>query len=88
MASGTPVIGLRFTCDRAVPTERFARLREELGDGFVGVEIDSSETNPWGYPKAAHSVLTEDYSDVEGSPTRLALEQVLAFFAERLGLTP
>ncbi len=88
VASGTPVIGLRFTCDRAVPAERFARLREELGDGFVGVEIDSSDTNPWGYPKAAHSVLTEDYSHVEGSPTRLALEQVLAFFAERLGLTP
>jgi len=81
---GACVIGLRFTGDRAVPAARFERLREELGDGFLGVEIDSSEGNPWGYAKGAHSVLTEDYSDAEGSPTRLALEQVLGFFAERL----
>ena len=87
VAAGTPVIGLRFTCDPAVPEERFARLRAELGAGFIGVEIDSTESNPWGYPKGAHSVLTEHYSDVEESPTRKALEQVLAFFAERLGVT-
>ena len=87
VADGTPVIGLRFTCDRAVPEERFARLRKELGDGFIGVEIDSSASNPWGYPKDAHSVLTEHYSDAEGSPTREALEQVLAFFSERLDVT-
>ena len=84
VAAGTCVIGLRFTGDRAVPAERFARLREELGDGFIGVEIDSSAGNPWGYKKAAHSVLTEDYSDAPGSPTRIALDQVLDFFAERL----
>ena len=82
--AGACVIGLRFTGDRAVPAARFARLRDELGDGFVGVEIDSSVGNPWGYRKAAHSVLTEDYSDAEGSPTRAALEQVLEFFSDRL----
>ena len=87
VADGTPVIGLRFTCDPAVPEQRFARLRDELGDGFIGVEIDSSDGNPWGYPKGAHSVLTEHYSDVEGSPTRRALDQVLTFFAERLGVS-
>ena len=81
---GLCVMGLRFTGDKAAPAERFERLRTELGDNFIGVEIDSSEGNPWGYRKAAHSVLTEDYSDAPGSPTRQALEEVLAFFTARL----
>jgi hypothetical protein len=80
-------MGLRFTGDKAAPAERFARLRSELGDNFVGVEIDSSEANPWGYRKGAHSVLTEDYSDAEGSPTRKALEDILIFFTSRLKAT-
>ena len=86
VAGGACVIGMRFTGDLAVPAERFERLRQELGDGFIGVEIDSSAGNPWGYKPRAHSVLTEDYVDDEGSPTRLALDQVLDFFAERLGV--
>ena len=45
------MLGLRFTGDTFVPPERFDRLREELGDNFVGVEIDSSEGNPHGNPK-------------------------------------
>jgi hypothetical protein len=53
----------------------------------MGVEIDSSEANPWGYRKGAHSVLTEDYSDAEGSPTRKALEDILIFFTSRLKAT-
>ena len=87
VADGACVIGLRFTGDKAVPPERFARLADELGDGFIGVDIDSSEGNPWGYKANAHSVLTEDYSDAEGSPTRVALDQVLSFFQERLGVS-
>jgi len=81
---GVCVLGLRFTGDLAVPPERFERLRAELGDNFIGVEIDSSKGNPWGYPTSAHSVLTEHYKDDEGSPTRAALDQVLDFFRERL----
>jgi dienelactone hydrolase len=84
---GLCVMGLRFTGDKAAPAERFARLRNELGDNFMGVEIDSSEANPWGYRKGAHSVLTEDYSDAEGSPTRKALEDILIFFTSRLKAT-
>ena len=84
VSAGTCVLGLRFTGDRAVPAARFERLRAELGDGFIGVEIDSAKGNPWGYPLAAHSVLTEHYVDTDGSPTRQALEQVLDFLAERL----
>jgi dienelactone hydrolase len=81
---GLCVMGLRFTGDKMAAAERFTRLRKEFGDNFIGVEIDSSEGNPWGYRKAAHSVFTEDYSDAEGSPTRQALEDVLEFFSSRL----
>jgi hypothetical protein len=81
-------MGLRFSGDTKSPADRFVRLREDLGDNFIGVEINSSPSNPWGYPKGAHSVLTEHYSDVEGSPTRVALEDLLAFLSARLGVTP
>jgi len=84
VAAGTCVLGLRFTGDKASPPERFERLRQELGDGFIGVELDSSESNPHGHRKGAHSVLTEDLDDRPGTPTRAALDQVLDFFTERL----
>jgi dienelactone hydrolase len=83
-ADGVCVLGLRFTGDRAVPADRFARLRDELGDNFIGVEIDSSKGNEWGYKSMAHSVLTEDFVDKPGSPSLAALDQVLDFFRERL----
>lgn len=78
------VLGLRFTGDRASPGERFVRLREELGDRFVGVEVDSSKGNRWGHKASAHSVLTEDLVDEPGQPTRHALDQVLELFRTRL----
>jgi dienelactone hydrolase len=83
-AEGQCVLGLRFTGDMAVPGERLQRLRDELGDRFLAVEIDSSPGNPHGIGKRAHSVLTEDLVDEPGHPTRDALERVLAFFQERL----
>jgi dienelactone hydrolase len=82
------VMGLRFSGDTKSPAERFTRLRETLGDQFIGVEIDSSPGNPWGYKKSAHSVLTEDYSDEPTSPTRRALDGVLDFLTSRLGVEP
>jgi len=82
------VMGLRFSGDSKSPAERFTRLRELLGDKFMGVEIDSSPGNPWGYKKSAHSVLTEDYSDEPTSPTRQALDGVIEFLTSRLGVTP
>jgi len=78
------VLGYRFSDDKLVPRERFAHLREALGDRFVGVEIDSSKDNPWGHPRIAHSVLTEHLIDEPGQPTRDALEQVLDLFRTRL----
>jgi dienelactone hydrolase len=79
------VIGLRFTGDRLVPRERFARLEEELGrDRFRAIEIDSRKGNPHGFGPSAHSVLTEELVDEPGHPTRDALDQVLDLFRTRL----
>lgn len=83
-ADGACVLGLRFTQDPAVPPARFETLRRELGDNFVAVEIDSSPGNPYGIKRSAHSVLTLDFVDEPGHPTRDALDRVLAFFGERL----
>lgn len=81
---GVCVLGLRFTGDRLSPPERFATLRRDLGENFIGVEIDSSPGNDDGIRRAAHSVLTEDLVDEPGHPTHDALEQVLEFLAARL----
>jgi dienelactone hydrolase len=83
-AQGACVLGLRFSADTYVPTERFETLRSELGDAFIAVEIDSSRGNPHGIKKRAHSVLTLDLVDEPGHPTQAALERVLAFLQERL----
>jgi len=81
---GCKVLGLRFTGDPFCPPERFERLRQELGEGFEGIEIDSSKGNSAGIPKLSHSVVTKDLVDEEGHPTREALDRVMSFFAERL----
>lgn len=82
---GICVLGLRFTGDKLSPPERFESLRRELGDAFIGVEIDSSPGNPWGIRRAAHSVVTDDLvADDPDHPTRHALDQVLEFFRSRL----
>ena len=83
-AEDLSVLGLRFTGDRAVPAERFQRLRDALGDHFVAVEIDSSPGNSYGHPRISHSVLTEHLIDEPGQPTRQALDQVLELFRSKL----
>lgn len=85
-AAGTPVMGLRFTADKNAPAERFQRLREELGDRFIAIEIDSGPGNPYGLPRDAHSVVTIHLVDEPGHPTRIALDRVIAFFRERLAV--
>ncbi len=85
-AAGCEVLGLRFSHDRFVPDERWARLESELGDRFIAVELDSSKGNPHGHPKAAHSVLTEHLVDEPGTQSRAALDRVLTFFQDKLGV--
>ena len=71
------VLGYRFSHDAKVPQERFAWLRERLGDRFVAVTIDSSPGNEGGYPVDAHSVLTEQL-------VPLALDEVVRLFRRQL----
>jgi len=79
------VLAMRFTGDRAVPADRFAHLRDVFGDRLIAIEIDNHpDRNPHEIPKQAHSVVTEHLVDEDGHPTREALDQVLAFFAQRL----
>ncbi len=78
------VLALRFTGDLFVPPERFAHLREALGDRVVTVEIESHKGNAHGIPRSAHSVVTEHLVDEPGHPTKEALDQVLTFFHDRL----
>jgi dienelactone hydrolase len=81
---GLRVLGLRFHGDPISPHARFAFLRERLGDGFVGVELDPADRHPNGLQANAHSVLTGDLIDEPGQPTRAALDQVLAFLRSKL----
>jgi dienelactone hydrolase len=59
VAKGTCVLGLRYEGDRMSPGDRFATLRQELGDNFIGVEL----------PGSKHSVLTTHR--VESAVTQL-----------------
>ncbi len=79
-----PVLAMRFTGDPLCPGHRFETLRDELGDAFDAIEIDSSRGNPHGIKKAAHSVLTTDLVDEAGHPTQVALHRVLELFRQRL----
>jgi dienelactone hydrolase len=83
-AAGACLLGLRFTEDPYVRPERFETLRRELGDAFIAIEIDSSPGNPHGFSKHAHSVLTHEFKDEPGHPTRVALDRVLQLFREKL----
>jgi dienelactone hydrolase len=82
-ADGLRVLGLRFKGDRFVPADRFQHLRDELGDAFVAIELDSSAANPAAATKP-HSVVTEHLIDEPGQPTHAALGQVLDLFRTRL----
>ncbi|MDT0202956.1 dienelactone hydrolase family protein [Nocardioides sp. AE5] len=82
-AGDLQVMGLRFKSDVLVPGERFAWLREQLGDAFVAVELDDEDANPDALI-APHSVLTEHYVDAPGSRTRAALDDVLGLFRTKL----
>jgi hypothetical protein len=68
-AQGCQVLGLRFTGDRLVG-DRFASLRELLGDAFIAIELPSTK-------KSDHSVLTEQRDDP-------SVEKVIDFLKEKL----
>lgn len=80
---GARILGLRFVQDPMCRGERFARLREEFGSAFEGIEIDGCHARP-GTGMPPHSVLTTHLIDEAGQPTRAALDRTLAFLATQL----
>jgi len=81
---GLCAMGLRFSEDKMVPGERFATLKERLGDAFEVIEIDSSPGNEHGLSRMAHSVLTDQVREFDGHPAYEARKRVVEFFNERL----
>jgi dienelactone hydrolase len=81
---GLCVLGMRFSEDRAVPPERFATLREQLGDAFEVIELDSSPGNPGGFRKGAHQVLTVEVREEPGNPALAARQRTVEFLRQHL----
>ncbi|CAN5529230.1 dienelactone hydrolase family protein [soil metagenome] len=81
---GLCALGLRFSEDRLSPGERFATLKQRLGDSFEVIEIDSGPGNPDGLSRMAHSVLTDQVREVDGHPAYEARKRVVQFLTERL----
>ena len=82
---GLCLLGLRFSEDPNVRPERFAAIRDALGDAFEVITLDSSPGNAGGFPRNAHSVLTDGVRETPGHPALEARERVVAFLKERLG---
>ena len=72
--SDTILLGFRFKDDRLCRTEKFERIKQELGSHFDANTL----------PGAGHCVLTRDFVDETGHPTKQALEKTLRFLDERL----
>jgi dienelactone hydrolase len=81
---GLCAMGLRFSEDKMAPGERFATLKERLGDAFEVIDIDSGPGNEHGFGKMAHSVLTDEVREVDGHPAYEARKRVVEFLTQRL----
>jgi dienelactone hydrolase len=86
------VLAYRFEGDRFCTAQRFAAYAEALGDRFVARVLPDSAANtelPPFFKSAVptpHSVVTAHLIDEAGQPTIAARDEILAFFAQRLGL--
>ena len=80
---GLQVLGLRFTNDGLCPRERFTTYKRALGPAFREFPIKSPDERNQ-IRSNAHSVLASDFVDLDGHPTRLALQAVFDFLDERL----
>lgn len=86
------VLAYRFEGDKFCTARRFAAYAEKLGDRFIGRVLPDSAANTDTPPFFAehvttpHSVVTVHLIDEAGQPTMAARDEILAFFARRLGL--
>ncbi|AEI65616.1 dienelactone hydrolase family protein [Corallococcus macrosporus] len=87
------VLAYRFEGDRFCTAQRFQAYTAALGARFVPRVLPASAANPAPPPffaevvGCAHSVVTAHLIDAEGESTRAARDEILAFFAQRLGRT-
>jgi dienelactone hydrolase len=81
--SPPPCVALRFTGDYRCKRERFDAYQELLGDKLMRIEIPSPDP-PFNITADAHSVLTNELSDVGGHPTWTAFERVVTFLTATL----
>lgn len=81
--AGQRFLCFRFSNDSMSPGVKYQALQKEFGPAFDGMEIPSPDESHDISPKA-HSVLTADFVDKTGHPTRIAMDKVLAFFEEQL----
>ncbi len=81
---GLCALGLRFSEDKLAPRDRFTTLRDRLGDAFEVIEINSAPGNEHGFSRLAHSVLTDELSEVDGHPAYEARKRVVEFLAAQL----
>lgn len=85
------VLAYRFEGDKFCKAQRFAAYAEALGDRFVSKVLPDSAANPETAPffdkvvATPHSVVTAHLIDRAGQPTIAARDEILAFFARRLG---
>jgi dienelactone hydrolase len=85
------VMAYRFKGDRFCRAQRFAAYSEALGDRFIARVLPDSAASPDPPPffekvvDSPHSVVTAHLIDEAGQPTIAARDEILAFFAERLG---
>jgi dienelactone hydrolase len=85
------VLAYRFEGDRHCRGQRFAAYAEALGDRFVAHVLPDDAANPTPPPffehvvASPHSVVTAHLIDEAGQPTIAARDEIISFFAERLG---
>lgn len=86
------VLAYRFAGDKFCRAERFRAYAEALGPRFDGKVLPDSAANTDVAPFFAqhvvcpHSVVTAHLIDEAGQPTLAARDEIIAFFARRLGL--
>lgn len=79
----------RFAGDTLCRAPRLETLRRVLGDAFLYREFPDEAGNPAGLRaqgKSPHSVFAGDLIDEPGALTRQAVDEVIAFFRERLSI--
>ncbi|MFN2427253.1 MAG: dienelactone hydrolase family protein [Candidatus Binatia bacterium] len=85
------VLAYRFDGDKFCTAQRFAAYAEGLGERFVGRVLPDSAANrdlPPFFEQVVggpHSVVTAHLIDEAGEPTMAARDEILGFFARRLG---